>query len=321
MAFLENVGPKIVDAVLTDEGRRKLALGDGSFRPSRFILGDDEINYGLYSPNGGVYSELDITRTPVFESVTNNTTAIRHRLTTFTNQDILYLPTVRLVKSVGQGGKPMAKGTNAGFYVVLTTQTAADKYSNTGLDDGFIQGQKGSEAAKKQSFIVIDHGINTTTVPSLTYDQLLSTELQETAWLIQMDDRYGELLFPQSGGRPARAAFIGVDDDDIASYYVVYNSPDPQTAAFFNGFFEMANTIDPNGSPISGARGPRLYLPIAAKNLLTQSSKTPYTQNGKTLSGLFPDSTNALAIDSTITCSGITTGIRIDIPVRFIREA
>ena len=48
MAFLDNSGDIILDAVLTDEGRRRLAMGDGSFRITKFALGDDEIDYSLY---------------------------------------------------------------------------------------------------------------------------------------------------------------------------------------------------------------------------------------------------------------------------------
>ena len=48
MAFLDNSGDIILDAVLTDTGRYRLAKGDGSFKIVKFALGDDEINYGLY---------------------------------------------------------------------------------------------------------------------------------------------------------------------------------------------------------------------------------------------------------------------------------
>ena len=48
MAFLENDGDLIMDAVLTDTGRFRLAKGDGSFKINKFAFGDDEINYNLY---------------------------------------------------------------------------------------------------------------------------------------------------------------------------------------------------------------------------------------------------------------------------------
>ena len=49
MAFLDNSGDIILDAVLTDIGRRRMANGD--FSITKFALGDDEINYGLYDKN------------------------------------------------------------------------------------------------------------------------------------------------------------------------------------------------------------------------------------------------------------------------------
>ena len=38
MAFLDNSGDIILDAVLTDTGRFRLAKGDGSFRISKFAI-------------------------------------------------------------------------------------------------------------------------------------------------------------------------------------------------------------------------------------------------------------------------------------------
>ena len=51
MAFLDNSGDIILDAVLTDTGRARLSRADGSFRIAKFALGDDEIDYGLYDKN------------------------------------------------------------------------------------------------------------------------------------------------------------------------------------------------------------------------------------------------------------------------------
>ena len=51
MAFLDNSGDIILDAVLTDTGRMRLAKGDGTFKIVKFALGDEEINYELYDKN------------------------------------------------------------------------------------------------------------------------------------------------------------------------------------------------------------------------------------------------------------------------------
>ena len=77
MAFLDNSGDIILDAVLTDAGRKRLAMGDGSFVVSKFALGDDEIDYSLYVPTtGSGYQDLRILKLPVLEAFTNNTTAL-----------------------------------------------------------------------------------------------------------------------------------------------------------------------------------------------------------------------------------------------------
>ncbi|HBY66601.1 MAG TPA: hypothetical protein DEG69_01795, partial [Flavobacteriaceae bacterium] len=67
MAFLDNSGDIILDAVLTDTGRARLAKGDGTFRIAKFALGDDEIDYDQYdktNPSGSAYYDLEILQTP-----------------------------------------------------------------------------------------------------------------------------------------------------------------------------------------------------------------------------------------------------------------
>ena len=49
MAFLDSSGDIILDAVLTETGRRKMA--SGTFIIVKFALGDDEINYALFDLN------------------------------------------------------------------------------------------------------------------------------------------------------------------------------------------------------------------------------------------------------------------------------
>ena len=75
MGFLDNSGDIILDAVLTDHGRKLLAKGDGSFQITKFALADDEINYTLYNathPSGSAYYDVEILQTPVLEAFTDN---------------------------------------------------------------------------------------------------------------------------------------------------------------------------------------------------------------------------------------------------------
>ena len=66
MAFLDNSGDIILDAVLTDAGRQRMARGD--FKIVKFALGDEEVNYEIFNanhPSGSAFFDLSIMQTPV----------------------------------------------------------------------------------------------------------------------------------------------------------------------------------------------------------------------------------------------------------------
>ena len=82
MAFLDNSGDIILDAVLTKIGRKRLAQGRG-LRIRSFGLGDDEIDYSLYDinhPSGSAYYDLQILQSPILEAFTNNASSVKSKL-------------------------------------------------------------------------------------------------------------------------------------------------------------------------------------------------------------------------------------------------
>ena len=111
MGFLDNSGDIILDAVLTDLGRKRLAEGNGRFRVSKFALGDDEIDYGLYDKdnvNGSAYYDINILQTPVLEAFTNNMSSMKSRLMSYSENDLLYLPVI--VPATTLGGSAFYSG-------------------------------------------------------------------------------------------------------------------------------------------------------------------------------------------------------------------
>ena len=85
MSFLDNSGDIILDAVLTDTGRMRLAKADGSFQITKFALGDDEMNYQRYQlnhPSGSAYADLELLQTPIMEAFTNNASSMNSLLIT-----------------------------------------------------------------------------------------------------------------------------------------------------------------------------------------------------------------------------------------------
>ena len=138
MAFLNNSGDIIIDAVLTDEGRRRLALGGGQFRPVKFALSDEEIDYSLYNKNnasGSAYYDLNVLQTPIFEPTTYSNSGLKTKLFTYSDQNLYYLPILLLNQDLNVADGPAS--------VLDTSTNAFDLISSDGFAS-LISGQVGS---------------------------------------------------------------------------------------------------------------------------------------------------------------------------------
>lgn len=69
-----------ITCIMTTMGRQVLARNDGSFRVTKFKVGDDEINYQLYDPASIDSEDDDIISIPILEPSTNPDTALRYPL-------------------------------------------------------------------------------------------------------------------------------------------------------------------------------------------------------------------------------------------------
>lgn len=92
MGFLDHsTNNIIVDAVLTDIGRQKLALS--LFNVSYFSLGDDEIDYEIIQQFGrNVGKEKIEKNTPVLEAFTQSKLGQKYKLTSVNNETLTHLP-------------------------------------------------------------------------------------------------------------------------------------------------------------------------------------------------------------------------------------
>ena len=340
MGFLDNSGDIILDAVLTDLGRERLARGDGSFKITKFSVADDEIDYAKYNkdhPSGSAYYDLDILTTPVLEAFTNNIGSVKHKLMTIPRNNLLYLPVIKLVNNetivpgsaTWTGTDGATAGYNGGFYFVTVDKDTSDitpSTSTNGTIDtttpfyqhwGVIKGDGEPVAdGRSTSIIVTDQGLDTTKIPNSFQ---LDADLIENQYIIEIDDRLGKITEPMS---PSLASVNFVDDDRIASYYISKTS----NAAYFDGSFGPGTGATAN-SVIGGPRGTRLKFGIRASLELNTSTSLfdrlggdinpqyGFTQNGKYASA----APTWKYIDSTVRITGVTTGYRLDIPIRFIK--
>ena len=98
MGFLDHsTNNIIIDAVLTDRGRELLAANDGSFRIVRYAFGDDEVDYSIIKKFGRTIGKEKIEKnTPVFEAQTVATLALRNPIVSYSDPNLIALPTLNL---------------------------------------------------------------------------------------------------------------------------------------------------------------------------------------------------------------------------------
>jgi len=326
MGFLDNSGDIILDAVLTDAGRARLARGDCSFNIKKFALGDDEIDYGLYNkahPSGSQYYDLEILQTPVLEAFTNNTSAMNSKLITMSSPNEYFLPVIRLHN---EGAYAMHTVTN-NFVVVVNEETAnfciganTPGISVAHLQTGILNGFDPATAVRGDG-IRADQGIDNNDRPPTTPGGLPGY-LTETAYFLQMDNRLGSPRLPNgaSGG-----TYSYLDDDQIASYFLTL--PGNQGPLEGRQDLYVANIQNTTAAgPIAGVRGTRVWFTIKAGPELADSDSLFQRIGTQVASGEAPINGGAQTlqtywyIDSTVRLTGVNTGYRIDIPIRYVRK-
>lgn len=322
MAFLDNSGDIILDAVLTDTGRMRLAKGDGSFRITKFALGDDEINYSLYDKNnqsGSAYFDLNILQTPVFEAFTNNIASLNSRLISISRNNLLYLPVLK-INDVEGGSSNFAipQIVQNGYILAVdsSTETLLQKnitYNGTGVSQkGVLTGF----SPRNGVTIRIDQGIDNTSVPA---SLMIDPDLKETQYLLEIDNRFGQIVDP-TGNTVATPSFI--DDDDIATYYFSQGVDDAFIQDNKNTETITSNTQNASREVIAGSRGTILKFKIKS-SLEVATSDYLFNQVGSNITslvdGISPRPTNVRSITTSVRVTGLTTGYAIDVPLVLIK--
>ena len=314
MAFLDNNGDIILDAVLTDSGRFRLAKGDGSFKIVKFALGDDEINYQLYDKNdsrGSPFYDLEILQTPVLESFTNDDSSMKSKLISIPRTNLLYLPVI-----IPNEKEPIYTRHSSGTWVVAVDQNTVGTISSagliistgntdssvtTGILNGFNPGGNGN------AMIRVDQGLNTTEIPS-TFT--LDADLVETQYMVEMDNRFGSIV--DSQGNATTKSFV--DDDNIATYYFAKDDGNGNSMIVDIGQNETTD------SSIQGPRGTFFNFKLQASTDL-RTSNYLFDELGTTgLSVAGASTVTCRFIDTTVRVMGATTGYRVDVPVRFVKK-
>jgi len=323
MSFLDNSGDIILDAVLTDAGRARLAQGDGSFKIAKYAFGDDEIDYSKYqnanyvdgaNASGSAYYDINILRTPVLEAFTNNTSTMKSKLISIPQTNLLFLPVIELCDASGfvGGSTPMNNETcqASGSYVIGVDETSDDTFTAL-MPDRRVGVFKGFDSEPPEKNIVVHQGLNTTAIsPASTLD----TTLVETQFIVEMDNRLGSLTTP--AGQVVSYSFL--DDDNIATYNI-------SNAGQGTDFFVTNIGTNASDSPIAGPRGVGFKFKLKP-SIELQTSTYLFERIGVTGATWSTGASCSVVhissysyIDTIVRITGATTGYRIDIPIRYAK--
>ena len=332
MSFLDNSGDIILDAVLTDTGRRQLARGDGSFRIVKFAFGDDEVNYELYATGAaGANRDLDILQSPVFEAFTNNTSTMKSKLLTIANNNLLYLPVTKLNQtSVGAElmattGNSHAADTNGAVLLSVdrTTSDAFEAGINTKLRGLLLADGTNYNDNDLNAALTFDQGLDNVATGVSPLGE--GSELRESQYIVEVDNRLLNLaaVAPQNGTRPVLSPSF-IDDDNIASYFISYQGGNLGESQFFDSIaVAQGSGAKLASTAVNGRPGYRFRFALKAAQdaettdyLFTTFGSTIVSTTALGASGL---TTGLRFIDTTVRITGFTTGYRVDIPVRLLK--
>ena len=361
MAFLDNSGDIILDAVLTDTGRKLLARGDGSFRVTKFALGDDEINYELFNAehaSGSAYYDLDILQSPILEAFTNNTSSMKSKLLTLSNNNLRYLPEIRLNTTagavhgqVGSGsigvatddttfyGGTVAAGTT---YVALADKSTLALFADsTPVEDssigrGILTAYSATDGGNIPKYktggnlaFCLDQGIVSNAEG--TAELPVGNSLYETQYMVEVDNRFFAVVSPD-GSQDSPRSFV--DDDHVASYFFAIQNVGNDIVPIERGSFPKTSTgqyfgeyerddSGPSNTDINGRTGSRFAFRIRVTEEIERSNGSDnylFTTFGTEKTGLGA-SKNSYVIETNIRVTGMTTGYRVSIPIQIVKKS
>tara|TARA_B100000029_G_scaffold398687_1_gene397224 strand:+ start:236 stop:1216 length:981 start_codon:yes stop_codon:yes gene_type:complete len=324
MAFQDKCGTIVIDAVLTDIGRQKLARGN--FRISKFALGDDEVDYSLVVDNAGTW-ELP-NNPPILEAFGTQCGAIKFGLLNLPRTDVLYLPIFKSNQIIENAAKKYG-----GFYYLSVNKETTDKLKT---DIGSIEYVLENDKADA-NFILVESGIDN---PDNSINQSSIGKERFITNLGLMDD----YVFLYCDGRLISKVLSNREDSffrndaagNLYSDFLIMEdtikiSIDPTFENFETYYIKTVNNeiYDDFTSSISsivdGPRGMAVAFNFKVNNRMINDSNSErderYVTFGKVSETLFGGSNKYDYIDTGILVEGSSTGMQQTIPLRIIRYA
>lgn len=145
MGFLDHsTNNVLIDAVLTDYGRKLLSENQGAFQIASFSLSDDEVDYGIIRKYGRTVGKEKIAKnTPIFEAQTSHKNAMKYRLLTLSDPNVVRMPGMTFtvtngdgqVNGAGLGAESVQLPSDAVTTLTFKQQMVSGQSVPTGLSD------------------------------------------------------------------------------------------------------------------------------------------------------------------------------------------
>jgi len=328
MAFLDNSGTIILDAILTDLGRKRMA--EGKFKISKFALGDDEIDYSLANVDDSDYSKLESLSAT--EALNAENATINYGLEDHASDDIFYIPQLKMNELLDFSVKKHSSSSEL-YYFSVNDETSKKLKNILGSSEFFLENK-----SIFKNKLVFESGIDNDKLirNELSRERyILNYNLLDKYFIISCDNRFiDKLLIVDANNshfenNKANDLFVNFDSlkevvpvslQKVLKYHSSYLS-----VGVDNKVYGYNRGLDGLHSAINGPRGTICAINFKLINELTVNNNSSpdfrFAKFGKTGQKLF-DATNKFDhIDTTIYIQGLSSSARLQIPIRILRYA
>tara|TARA_A100001515_G_C4586900_1_gene214811 strand:- start:624 stop:1661 length:1038 start_codon:yes stop_codon:yes gene_type:complete len=344
MAFQNTAGTIIIDAVLTDIGRRHMV--NGSFEVSKFALGDSEIDYSfghsdatkgngngdgyyyLYGDQNGPFPTSG-SFAPVLEATTNQETSLIHSLTNLYRDDVLYLPKF-FANSKINNSVSLKDGV---YYLAANSETAKKLKNHLNINTELLTNNETLD-----NMIVIESGINNNQIAGNKKNRdrfIYNLKLSDTYVMIYCNKSFFDNILVNN----TDAYFKNNDSGHLfESLLPLVEVPKTSLKNFIKEYDTYycktvqnlvtdgtSGTAAQAHSSITGPRSNIFSLGFKLNPKLTSlsngASDRRYELFGKQAQTLFGGSDTFDYIDSRVMIEGISSTSTFDITIRIIRYA
>jgi len=327
MAFQDSCGTIILDAILTDVGRKRMA--QGTFKVTKFALGDDEIDYSLRSTQNQLYKNPRIEALPVFEAFNVENAVINYGLTDHIRPDLYYMPDLKTLSDyVDTAASPYQNY----YYVSVNDETTAKLRTALGEYKYILES---NEPAKTK--LIVGSGIQSNDIPSdkLSKERfLMNLGLYDSYYLIYSDSRFINNILTAP---PQSYIYNDVADNIFSNFGPLRPKAKtslPAPVAHYDAYrcTGVDNEIYPKTTeastkllPHSGSRGTVIGVNVNINEQLRGTSGGASAEEfyifGRRGEVLFGGTDKYDYIDTTIYIEGLSSNSKFQAPLRIIRYA